>query len=321
MQFKEGKCPKCFGILQMPTDREEILCMYCGAKIRTDEASTLIKLEDENQAEREDVVSKTEDCDEIMSYATTHVVDLFYSVKNGFEDFKRNTYKDAFEDYFRKNYEIYVALEKIYRFDNQEKTMFQSLAKTFVDTINNDIKDLKKRSKERKLLDFNMVMAVYVLPGILHYGGEFTDYFADLLIMNWKQTFSLGNLGKATFETINKGFKTKLCYITTAVCESLGKSDDCYELNVFRNYRDTYLAKQPDGMEIINKYYDIAPTIVNRVNKMPNRNDIYHSIWKEYLKPCITLIEEEKNEDCKQVYSDMVHYLQQIFVEVKNEQV
>ena len=29
------------------------------------------------------------------------------------------------------------------------------------------------------------------------------------------------------------------CYITTATCEEYGKSDNCYELTMFRSFRDT----------------------------------------------------------------------------------
>lgn len=320
MQFKEGKCPKCFGVLQIPSGRDEVICMYCGEKIRTAEAEKLIiadKEKENGQIQNSDTV--TEDYQEILQFATDHISDLFYSVKSGFEDFKKNTYKDAFESYFRANYDVYVALEKIYLSDNQEKDMFHTLAKVFVGKIENDLKELKKRSKERKLIDCNLTMAVYVIPGVLHYGGAFADCFTDLLLQYWKEAFPATNLSKATFETVNSGFKTKLCYITTAVCESLGKSDDCYELHVLRSYRDSYLSKQPDGMEMIGQYYDIAPTIVNRVNKMSERKEIYSSIWNEYLKPCISLIEDDRNDECKQVYTDMVHHLQKKFVEDKNE--
>ena len=34
-----------------------------------------------------------------------------------------------------------------------------------------------------------------------------------------------------------------LCYITTIVCEILGKGDNCYELNALRMFRDYYMVK------------------------------------------------------------------------------
>jgi len=34
------------------------------------------------------------------------------------------------------------------------------------------------------------------------------------------------------------------CFITTATLTSLGKDDNCIELTIFREFRDTYLKKQ-----------------------------------------------------------------------------
>ena len=33
------------------------------------------------------------------------------------------------------------------------------------------------------------------------------------------------------------------CYITTAVCRSMDKADNCYELTTLREYRDGYLLR------------------------------------------------------------------------------
>ncbi|GHU54664.1 hypothetical protein FACS1894132_09650 [Clostridia bacterium] len=57
------------------------------------------------------------------------------------------------------------------------------------------------------------------------------------------------------------------CYITTAVCTSLEKPDDCYELTLLRNFRDTFLKNQPDGETLIKPYYEDAPRIVDKINK------------------------------------------------------
>jgi hypothetical protein len=69
--------------------------------------------------------------------------------------------------------------------------------------------------------------------------------------------------------------------------------------------------KQADGEQIISEYYDIAPTIVTRINKLTNAKDIYKSVWEDYLYPCVRFIEEDKNLECKDVYYKMVRDLQQ----------
>ena len=36
--FKEGTCPRCRQVIQVPDDREKVICMYCGEEIRVEEA-------------------------------------------------------------------------------------------------------------------------------------------------------------------------------------------------------------------------------------------------------------------------------------------
>lgn len=98
------------------------------------------------------------------------------------------------------------------------------------------------------------------------------------------------------------------CYITTAICETSGKADDCHELTMMRKFRDEWLAKQPDGMYVINDYYETAPQIVSEINKRSDRNTIYSFLDRHFLKKCISFIEKDKMFDCKKCYMDMVLY-------------
>ena len=55
-------------------------------------------------------------------------------------------------------------------------------------------------------------------------------------------------------KVMKPGGKHKGCFLTTAVCEYLGKADDCEELTTLRAYRDEWLAKQSGGVELIEEY-------------------------------------------------------------------
>lgn len=99
------------------------------------------------------------------------------------------------------------------------------------------------------------------------------------------------------------------CYITTAVCEEYGRPDDCYELTSFRKFRDQWLSCQPDGQELIDRYYKTAPAIVELINRQPDRSDIYHYLNETYLSKCLTHIENGENQECKELYTDMMDYL------------
>lgn len=101
------------------------------------------------------------------------------------------------------------------------------------------------------------------------------------------------------------------CYITTAVCQSFGKADDCYELCVFRNFRDNWLKRQSNGSNLIDEYYRTAPRIVEMIDSDTNANFIYENIWNKYLRRCMKYIETEQFEKCRDLYIEMVNTMKE----------
>ena len=119
---------------------------------------------------------------------------------------------------------------------------------------------------------------------------------------------------KAGNETAKKNLSILLrnrdsCFITTAICKSLGKADDCEELTTLRKFRDEWLVNQLEGKDLIAEYYSIAPQIVNKINSLPNSAQVYKNLLHDYLEPCLVFIEHGNNQACKQLYTEMVTYL------------
>ena len=104
------------------------------------------------------------------------------------------------------------------------------------------------------------------------------------------------------------------CFITTATCLTLGKEDNCYELNAFRQFRDYWLLQQNDGQALIDEYYQLAPQIVTKINQETNYQEIYTELWQTYLLPCLKMLESKDFISCKQKYMDMVHNLQKKYL-------
>jgi hypothetical protein len=104
------------------------------------------------------------------------------------------------------------------------------------------------------------------------------------------------------------------CFITAAVCKSFNKPDNCYELAMFRRFRDERLKNQVDGKILIHEYYEIAPAIVKNIGLSSDKNKIYFSIWEKWLQPCLRLIEEERFDERKSIYTDMVMTLKQAYL-------
>ena len=99
------------------------------------------------------------------------------------------------------------------------------------------------------------------------------------------------------------------CFVTTAVCDSLGKPDDCAELTAFRNFRDGWLTAQPDGKSLIAEYYSVAPKIVEKINRLADSAQSYDSLREKYLEPCLNFIKRGDNLSCKDKYVEMIREL------------
>ena len=134
----------------------------------------------------------------------------------------------------------------------------------------------------------------------------------DACIYWYKKAASLGD--EDAIQWLNKVKSNDSCFITTAVCDSFGKADDCYELTAFRNFRDKWLALQADGKNLIAEYYEVAPKIVEKINSLANSAEIYKNIWRDYLSKCLKSIEVGDNLNCKKIYVEMVNTLKEKFL-------
>ena len=111
----------------------------------------------------------------------------------------------------------------------------------------------------------------------------------------------------------SSGSGGSFCFISTAVCDYLGKSDDCCELTALRGFRDNWLRYQPDGQELIAEYYNCAPLVVSKLKASPYHDGYCQYLWDEYLKPCLELIRNCQYQQCKEKYIEMYNYVQSLF--------
>lgn len=99
------------------------------------------------------------------------------------------------------------------------------------------------------------------------------------------------------------------CFLTTACVDAAGLPDTCHELTVLRHFRDSYLAQQPHGAAMIAEYYAIAPRIVGRIQRSPQRAAVLDAVFAD-VRRAVTLIESGKHESALSVYAEMFTRLQ-----------
>lgn len=106
------------------------------------------------------------------------------------------------------------------------------------------------------------------------------------------------------------------CFITSACIVARGLPDDCQELITFRNFRDKYVKKLPNGDQIIREYYEFAPKIVAEINRAEDNRAIYSELYERLVLKTVELVklgkEEEALMNCLRIFNELKQkYLQE----------
>lgn len=298
MEFLKGVCPHCGGELQVPQDREAVICMYCGKELSAKDALAQ---------------QKTSGCPQPVAKETAAeaLQNLLYGIENPMQYFKKNLYMDFYKKYLFENAKNLSVLEQFYLGSEERELQMEQVAESLAARVDEELKGLRGKKKDELQMDYNLSMVVYVFPALLETNEASGQAWIDVLAAAWKKHFPKTELKAASSKEINAGFRYRFCYITTAVCESQHKPDDCYELSLLRSFRDDYLLKSPQGEAMVHEYYDVAPSIVKHIGKREDADRIYEGIWQQYLSPCIRLIEADRREECVDLYKKMVYELKE----------
>ncbi|MDE1985424.1 MAG: hypothetical protein KGL29_09135 [Alphaproteobacteria bacterium] len=116
-------------------------------------------------------------------------------------------------------------------------------------------------------------------------GGPFASYDACQTFLQQDDTTSTKGWTDS-YQCVYRGSSVQYappigCFLTTACVEHAGLRDDCDELTLMRALRDRYLDKFDEGRLVIDQYYRIAPLILERMRRAPNRSRALAWILRE----------------------------------------
>lgn len=223
--------------------------------------------------------------------------------------FDKKTYDDAFMDLFNRSKAAMQAyVNACAALDEEALESYRTkVGEGFIAREEERLARVAARSKKTRLYDDNLYMALFVIPAIGYFKTEQTDALAQTLVRLWRQQYPQHPINQGDYEKISAGFKKRrFCYITTAVCEALGKDDQCEELLCLRDYRDHWLLLTENGQDLVDQYYESAPAILEAIQKRPDYKAICEEIYQSYIRPCVKMIGEGRYEDCKSHYMAMV---------------
>lgn len=102
--------------------------------------------------------------------------------------------------------------------------------------------------------------------------------------------------------------KKEDCFITTACVNYFGLPDNCEQLEILRNFRDTVLTTTNEGRLIVGQYYKIAPEIVTRIEKSKGQTVIYNDVFRQVELTC-KAINEQDYAKATEIYKAVVEGL------------
>lgn len=103
------------------------------------------------------------------------------------------------------------------------------------------------------------------------------------------------------------------CFLTTACVEARGLPDDCEELTVLRAFRDGYLSASDERRALVERYYEIAPGIVDAIAASPARLQEHERIY-DTVAHCVELIRQERPAEALNGYRALVETLEREYL-------
>lgn len=100
------------------------------------------------------------------------------------------------------------------------------------------------------------------------------------------------------------------CYLTPACMRYFQEKfdDNCYELRVLRWFRDNFVSK-----EDLDNYYQVAPIIVETIDKAEKADIIYSYIYDNIVDYCVKQIEQGNYDKAYSRYKNSILLLEEQF--------
>lgn len=304
-EYIVGKCSKCGEELRVPARLKQFSCMYCGAKLTP-----------EDLVEELPPVELAGDPAALTGKVCEDIIRCLADFPGIHKKITRKEYEPAFAEYEAACREIFEDLDLACRIAPEQRDA--QIAQAVEAFLNQMEQRWPAGGSKRNLArdDDKMTIAVFMVPMVGHLKLSISDDFCQTLQKSWVDRHPKAPFYVGTYDAISDGFRRrfKLCFITTAVCEELGKPDDCEELTAFRAFRDGYLRQCPDGEALVEEYYDIAPGIVTCIDHCGDRTQRYMEIRDRYLQPCYEDLQAGRMEACKKRYIQMVRDLEKQYL-------
>ncbi|MBR0085483.1 MAG: hypothetical protein IJL97_02925 [Lachnospiraceae bacterium] len=130
--------------------------------------------------------------------------------KTVFKMFTKKTYEPEFEAYYERNLpalkewcEEFETLEQ----EDHKAGLVRDAADILMAHQEENLKDVPKRKLKMEEMEGTMLMSLFAIPAINHYGHPFGDKLCDELIERWHTAYPKFQIQRGTYEELLGGFK------------------------------------------------------------------------------------------------------------------
>lgn len=109
----------------------------------------------------------------------------------------------------------------------------------------------------------------------------------------------------------SRGGSGSNCYITTMICDILGKADTCDSLETLRVFRNTVLQQDSKYAGILYEYDTIGPKIAEELKK--EDKDFVLDLYEGFIVPIVSDIKEKRNQQAISRYVFMTKALEETY--------
>ena len=290
-------CPGCGRAVDIPDGMDACFCTFCGTKV----ARPASPAPSAGEASPLDAAALAQELAELMVHRRTLA-----------HQFERNTYEPQFRAYQAELSPLVIRLESALADRSDRTAALEEVAAAWLDALAQLwTKGSRKNSPH---YEDQHLMAVFTIPALRDLPQPCGEELAKAVQAQWVARWPKTPIGLGSYQEITEGFRKRLCYITSAVCRTQGKADDCYELTAFRRFRDQVMLASEEGRRMVEEYYRLAPAIVTTIQLCQDPPAVYDAVYREYLLPCLRLLEKGDEEGCRDKYVEMVRHMEKTYL-------
>lgn len=138
---------------------------------------------------------------------------LFEMMLQNVDKFTSSSYSDVFQEYYKKYQPLFDLIGNRLQegSDEEQEQLMHELSLVIPEYAKEKLNGVSRSKKGRLEVDYNMCMAVYIIPMLSYTKNEQCTALAEQIVDTWNQEkITSLTLGRSDYETISGGFPRKL---------------------------------------------------------------------------------------------------------------